>query len=83
MLTQFNTPAPLIQAENPANVDTCPMDQPEPLPEHFPEDAFQAVSTDVPTEPKPKRKRKNARVRFFSTLTITFLAEHISFISQN
>ena len=29
------------------------------LPEDLPEDAFQATSTDVSTDPKPKRKRNN------------------------
>jgi hypothetical protein len=67
MPTQFNTPA-----ETPAaNASTTD------LPEHLPEDAFQAASSDVPMEPKPKRKRNNdTRVRFL-TLTNTSLTEHI------
>ena len=49
---------------SPANIIPSGID----LPEDLPEDSFQATSTDVPTEPKPKQKRNNnTRVCVFFT----------------
>ena len=62
---------------SPANIIPTATDLPEDaniipsridLPEDLTEDSFQATSTDVPTEPKPKRKRNNnTRVCVFFT----------------
>ena len=57
--SHFISPANIISSttEPPEDENIIPseFDRPEDLPE----DAFQANSIDVPTEPKPKRKRNN------------------------
>lgn len=68
----------------PANINPTTTDLPEDTNygTDLPEDAFQASSTDVPTEPKPKRKRNN------DTQVCDFFTDHyfpdwLQFISKS
>jgi hypothetical protein len=56
-----STPAPIQADTSAVNVIPSTAD--------LPEDAFQAASTDVQTEPKPKRKRDNKNRVCDSTIT--------------
>ena len=62
--THVDTPAPIV-ADTPGATD-------------LPEDAFEAASAGVQTEPKPKRKRDNKTQVCDSVATITFLTDSIS-----